>query len=97
MQISWDIIDGENAIIQKEVQFFKDTRYASIFLDESTTTGMKICPAYCGVIGITNTFQWMMCFIGQTNAGECESGEVYFNKIKHVFSEYELKLMNAQQ
>ena len=34
-------------------------------------------------------FQWMMCFIGQTDTGGCESGEVYFNKIKKVFSEYD--------
>ena len=30
-----------------------------------------------------------MCFIEQTDTGGGESGEVYCNKIKHLFSEYE--------
>ena len=30
-----------------------------------------------------------MCFIGRTDTGGYESGEFYYNKVKHVFSEYE--------
>ena len=30
-----------------------------------------------------------MCFIWQTDTGGCNSREFYYNKIKHVFSEYE--------
>ena len=59
------------------------------FLDKSTEVVMKTCPEYFSAIGITNKFQWMVCFIGQIDIGGCESGEVYYNKIKHVFSEYE--------
>ena len=39
---------------------------------------MKTRPAYCGAIGITKTFEWLMFFIWQTDTGGCEYGEVYF-------------------
>ena len=37
-----------------------------------------------------------MCFIGQTDTGGGESGEVYYNKINNVFSEYETMLNNIR-
>ena len=52
MQIIRDIKEVGNDIIKKKVQFFKKTRCASIFLDESTTVGMKTHPALCSAIGV---------------------------------------------
>ena len=76
-------------ISSKKALFFKNTRYASMFLDESTTTGMKIRPAYYGAIGFPSIFQWMMHFPGQTYTGGCEAGECYCKRIKDILSEYE--------
>ena len=47
---------------------------------------MQIFLAYCGAIGITNNFHWLMYFIGQINTGGCESEEIYFDRIKSIFS-----------
>lgn len=45
-----------NIGIKIKIIFFQEHTICFNFLDESTTTGMKPRPAYCGAIGITNTF-----------------------------------------
>ena len=83
-QVSKRIIGAAGDIVELKMVFFRSAKYASIFLDESTTNSMKTRPVYCGAIGITDKFDWFMCFIGQKNTSGCESGKMYFDAVKAV-------------
>ena len=89
-QVSRKITTIGNNVVTLKKDFYKDAVYISIFLDESTTTAMETRPVYCGLIGIKSNFEWLMCFAGQTNTAGCETGEVYFNTVKDVFSTYDI-------
>ena len=89
-QVSRKITTIGNNVATLKKDFYKDAAYVSIFFDESTTTAMETRPVYCGLIGIKSNFEWLMCFAGQANTAGCETGEVYFNTVKDVFSTYDI-------
>ena len=89
-QVSQRIQKVGKDIVSLKINFFKNCAYTSIFVDESTTVGMQTRPVYCGAIGINEKFEWLMCFVGQTNTAGCETGEIYFNTVKDVYSIYNI-------
>ena len=89
-QVSRNIASIGEEIVGLKIKFFQQSNHVSIFVDESTTTAMQSRPVYCGAIGITKEFDWIMCFVGQTNTAGCESGQVYFNAVKSVYDPYKI-------
>ena len=43
---------------------------------------------YCGAIGITDKFDWFMCFVVHTNTLGCESGDMYVDAVKVVYKPF---------
>ena len=49
---------------------------------------MQSRPVYCGLMVITEAFNWEMFFAGQTNTAGLESGETYTKQVLAVLKPY---------
>ena len=57
---------AKEAVAQKTI-VTRNAKYVSLFLDESTTKKMQSRPVYCGLMVVTEAFDWEMFFAGQTD------------------------------
>ena len=71
---------AKEAVAQKII-VTRNAKYVSFFLDESTTKMMQSRPVYCGLMVITEAFDWAMFFSGQIDTAGSESGETYTKQV----------------